>query len=52
MGAYLSRKLPWFQMFILNRFLISSTERLRPVFQYAIVTTVYIEDDPDNDVDR
>lgn len=36
----------------LSRFLISSTERLKPVFQYAIVTTVYTEDDPDNDIDR
>nr|BAJ41225.1 egg coat matrix protein [Apostichopus japonicus] len=36
----------------LSRFLISSTERLRPIFQYAIVKTVYLEDDPDNDIDR
>ncbi|XP_038070097.1 uncharacterized protein LOC119739291 [Patiria miniata] len=36
----------------LSRFLISSTERLRPIFEYAIVRPVYLNDDEQYGFDR
>ncbi|XP_071959573.1 uncharacterized protein [Antedon mediterranea] len=38
--------------FALSRFLISSTERLRPIFEYAIVKPVYINADEAEGLDR
>ena len=34
------------------RFLVSSVERLKPIFEYAIVTAVYLNNDIENGIDR